>query len=147
MTTVLLVPYKIFFQIHIFFIVYLILISAFILLTGPLISIMYKHQICALCKCRYFSLVASPPRMCLSLLLSSSISLACLASSELIVGRRSATSLCMVNTFCNGLIRIIRILLFCFHQHCFIQAQVADKTQVNIHISILVHFDFINKTF
>ena len=50
------------------------------------------------CWCRYFSLVARPPRMCLSDLLMSRTFLASTASAGFIWDRRSVTSLCMVVT-------------------------------------------------
>lgn len=63
-----------------------------------------EHQHCSFCICRYFSLVASPPLICRSDLLTSSTFLASFASPGLICIRRSVTSLCMVVANWNGLL-------------------------------------------
>ena len=79
----------------------------------------------------YFLRVAMPPRIWRWALFSSSTSLTCRYSVRLYIGRRSDRSLCTV----------------VINQNCFIQAQIPKQTQVNIYVSVLIDFDFLNDLF
>ena len=92
------------------------------------------------CWWRYFSLVAIPPRMWRSDLLVSRTLRASWARVGLICRRRSVTSLCAVVMILNCFIFSRAI----FDQYRFIQPQISQKFQVNIHVSVLVHLDLLN---